>query len=74
MQLQVLFASQRLCDVARTIHHDLSHRIRRSVFQRYKRDQRTGEVPLHEMVCAENNSDHFDQGLVPIPQADKPDF
>ncbi len=41
---------------------------------RCKRDQRPGEVPLHKMVCAENNSDHFDQGLVPIPQADKPDF
>ena len=42
--------------------------------QRYTIDHRPGEVPLHEMVCAENNSDHFDQGLVPIPQADKPDF
>jgi hypothetical protein len=42
--------------------------------QRYRLDQRPGEVPLHEMVCAENNSDHFNQGLVPIPQADMPDF
>jgi hypothetical protein len=42
--------------------------------QRYRIDHRTGEVPLHEMVCAENNSDHFAQGLYPIPQADKPDF
>src|SRR5215813_714650 len=30
--------------------------------------------PLLETVCAENNDDHFDQGLFPIPQADKPDF
>jgi len=30
--------------------------------------------PLLETVCAENNADHFDQGLVPVPQADKPDF
>ena len=45
-----------------------------NAIQRYKRDSRPGEVPLHEMVCAENNSDHFNQGLVPIPQADKPDF
>src|SRR5262245_6055778 len=30
--------------------------------------------PLLETVCAENNSDHFDQGLLPIPQANKPDF
>jgi hypothetical protein len=42
--------------------------------QHYRLDQRPGEVPLHEMVCAENNSDHFNQGLVPIPQADRPDF
>jgi hypothetical protein len=32
------------------------------------------EVPLHEMVCAENNEDHFNQGLVPIPHADKSEF
>jgi hypothetical protein len=42
--------------------------------QRYRRDHRPQEVPLHEMVCAENNGDHFSQGLYPIPQADKPDF
>jgi hypothetical protein len=42
--------------------------------QRYRRDQREQEVPLHEMVCAENNEDHFHQGLVPIPQADKSEF
>jgi len=42
--------------------------------QRYRADHRPAEVPLHEMVCAENNGDHFGQGLVPIPQADKPDF
>ena len=45
-----------------------------SARQRYRRDQRPTEVPLHEMVCAENNGDHFSQGLHPIPQADKPDF
>jgi hypothetical protein len=42
--------------------------------QRYRRDHRPAEVPLHEMVCAENNGDHFGQGLYPIPQADKADF
>jgi hypothetical protein len=42
--------------------------------QRHRRDQRKEEVPLHEMVCAENNEDHFNQGLVPIPQADKVEF
>jgi hypothetical protein len=41
--------------------------------QRYACDRREAEVPLHEMVCAENNSDHFAQGLAAIPQADKPD-
>jgi hypothetical protein len=38
--------------------------------QRSRRDQREQEVPFHEMVCAENNEDHFNQGLVPISQAD----
>jgi hypothetical protein len=42
--------------------------------QRYKRDRRPSEVPLHEIVCAENNGDHFNQNLYPIPQADKLDF
>ena len=42
--------------------------------QRYRRDQRETVVPLHEMVCAENNEDYFNQDLVPIPQADKADF
>jgi hypothetical protein len=42
--------------------------------QRYRPDHRPQEVPLHEMVCAENNGDHFSQGLYPIPQANKPDF
>lgn len=42
--------------------------------QHYRRDTRPAEVPLHEMVCAENNEDHFDQGLHPIPRADKQDF
>jgi hypothetical protein len=30
--------------------------------------------PLLETVCAENNEDHFNQGLFPMPQAAKPDF
>jgi len=42
--------------------------------QRYRIDHRPAEVPLHEMVCAENNEDHFNQGLAPIPQAKTPDF
>ena len=41
---------------------------------KFRRDERETEVPLHEMLCAENNADYFDQGLVPIPQANKPDF
>src|SRR5881392_3801710 len=40
-----------------------------SARQRYRRDQRPTEVPLHEMVCAKNNGDHFNQDLFPIPQA-----
>jgi hypothetical protein len=42
--------------------------------QRFQIDHRDTEVPLREMVCAENNEDHHNQGLVPIPHADKPDF
>jgi hypothetical protein len=30
--------------------------------------------PLVETVCAENNEDHFNQGLFPIPRAKRPDF
>jgi hypothetical protein len=30
--------------------------------------------PMEESVCSENNFDFFDQGLVPIPEAKKPDF
>ena len=32
------------------------------------------EGEMRETVCAENNEDHFNQGLVPIPRATKPDF
>ena len=42
--------------------------------QRYRLDRRAQEVPLHEMVCAENNDDHFNQGLAPIPQANRAEF
>jgi len=30
--------------------------------------------PIVETICAENNGDHFNQNLVPIPEAEKPDF
>jgi hypothetical protein len=30
--------------------------------------------PLLEMVCAENNGDHFGENLFPPPQAVGPDF
>ena len=49
-----------------------------NVVQRYRRVDKEGppwEVgPIKEMVCAETSGDHFDQGLVPIPQDDMPDF
>jgi len=31
-------------------------------------------VSMSETVCAENNGDHFNENLHPIPQADRPDF
>ena len=38
--------------------------------------RRWNKVPNQrlEMVCAENNGDHFGGNLFPIPRADKPDF
>ena len=38
--------------------------------------RRWNKVPnqLLEMVCAENNGDHFGMNLFPVPQADTPDF
>jgi hypothetical protein len=44
--------------------------------QRYRRVEEgpVQEIGLQEIVCAENNGDHFGQGLVPIPQDDTPDF
>ena len=50
--------------------------------QRYRRvdasgDAKDSRVPrngLEEMVCAENNGDILNEGIEPIPTADKPDF
>ena len=38
--------------------------------------RRWNKVPnqLLEMVCAENNGDHFGKNLFPVPRADKPEF
>jgi len=42
-----------------------------NAIQRYRRTDRS---PLSEVVCAENNGDHFNHGLEPMPQTGKPDF
>ena len=42
-----------------------------NAIQRYRRIDR---APLSEVVCPENNGDHFHHGLEPMPEADKPDF
>ena len=42
-----------------------------NAIQRYRRIDR---APLSEVVCPENNDDHFHHGLEPMPEADKPDF
>jgi hypothetical protein len=39
--------------------------------QRYRRNT---DAPLAEEICAENNGDHFNQSIMPMPTADKPDF
>jgi hypothetical protein len=36
--------------------------------------RRTETGPMPETVCAENNADHFNQGIEPIPTANRPDF
>jgi hypothetical protein len=38
--------------------------------------RRWNKVPnqLLETVCAENNGDHYNKNLFPIPRAGKPDF
>ena len=30
--------------------------------------------PLKETICGEDHEDYFDQGLFPVPRADRPDF
>jgi hypothetical protein len=42
-----------------------------NAIQRYRRVE---QGPMIEMACAENNDDHFQQDLGPMPQADKADF
>jgi hypothetical protein len=42
-----------------------------SAIQRFKRVQ---AGPMEEAICAENNFNPFEFDVVPIPQADKPDF
>jgi hypothetical protein len=42
-----------------------------NAMQRYRR---TAAGPLMETVCAENNDDHFDHAIGPIPTAEMPDF
>jgi hypothetical protein len=39
--------------------------------QRYRRNE---AGPMPETVCAENNQDHFDQDIGPMPVSAKPDF
>lgn len=41
-----------------------------NALQRYRRTS----GPLSEVVCAENNGDHFEQGLEPMPQGDPGEF
>jgi hypothetical protein len=42
-----------------------------SAVQRFRRVQ---SGPMEEAICAENNVNPFDFEMVPVPQADKPDF
>jgi hypothetical protein len=42
-----------------------------NAIQRYRRSE---DGPMPEMVCAENNTGYFNYDVVPLPQADTPDF
>jgi hypothetical protein len=42
-----------------------------NAIQRYRR---VDQGPMMELACAENNGDMFNQGLDPMPEANKPDF
>jgi hypothetical protein len=42
-----------------------------NAIQRYRR---MGNGPMVETVCAENNDDHFEHNIGPIPTAEEPDF
>ncbi|HKD26120.1 MAG TPA: hypothetical protein VKC66_09475 [Xanthobacteraceae bacterium] len=42
-----------------------------SALQRWRR---VSDRPMTEMICAENNLNFFNYDVVPIPQADRPDF
>jgi hypothetical protein len=39
-----------------------------------QRWRRVENAPMSMATCSENNGDFFEHGLVPLPQADKPDF
>ena len=39
-----------------------------------QRWRRVENAPLSTATCNENNGDFFNHGLVPLPQANKPDF
>jgi hypothetical protein len=39
-----------------------------------QRWRRAENAPISSIACNENNGDFFGQGLVPVPEATKPDF
>jgi hypothetical protein len=43
----------------------------RTAVQRWRRVE---SGPIQPIVCSENNGDFFSRGLVPMPEATKPDF
>jgi hypothetical protein len=53
---------------------DAMQRYRRIDAAGDKSDPRVPRGPLEEMACAENNGDILNEGLEPIPTADRPDF
>jgi hypothetical protein len=82
-----LQARNSFLDWLRTPHTEKEHVVERFKLSADGDDPGTFNEPLYmarrwrkvpnqrlEMVCAENNGDHFGKNLFPIPQADTPDF
>jgi hypothetical protein len=66
-----LTGGEQMLDVLITVDDPGAFTTPWSAIQRFRRVQ---AGPMEEAICAENNVNPFNFAVVPIPQADKPDF